>query len=58
MERPWDCLKAFWRFYTRLMIILSIIFMLVVWTVGSYQAGQILGLDDLIPTADRWIGKH
>jgi hypothetical protein len=53
MERPWDCLKAFWRFYTRLMIILSIIFMLVVWTVGSYQAGQILGLDDLIPTADR-----
>lgn len=28
----------------------------VVWTVGSWQAGHLLGPDDLIPTANRWMG--
>lgn len=30
-------------------------FRLAVWAVGSYQAGRFLGLDDLIPAADRWL---
>jgi len=30
-------------------------FWFMVWAVGSYQRGRVLGLDDLIPTADRWM---
>jgi hypothetical protein len=58
MERAWQCLKTIWMIYTRVMITLSIIFWVAVWTVGSYQAGQFLGPNDLIPTADKWIGKR
>lgn len=26
-----------------------------VWVVGSYQSRRVLGVDDLIPTADSWL---
>ena len=26
-----------------------------VWVVGSYQSRRVLGVDDLIPTADKWL---
>ena len=58
MERARQCLKTIWMIYIRVMITLSIIFAVVVWTVGSYQAGQLLGPDDLTPTADKWIGRR
>lgn len=58
MKRAWQCLKTIWVIYTRVMITLSIIFWVVVWAVGSYQAGRFLGPDALIPTADKWIGKR
>lgn len=32
-------------------------FCFVVWVVGSYHAGRFLPLDDLIPTADRWLAS-
>jgi hypothetical protein len=30
-------------------------FCFVMWTVGSCRAGRFLGLDDLIPAANRWL---
>jgi hypothetical protein len=47
----WQGVKRFGKWC----VISSICWWLLVWIAGSYQAGRILGSDDLIPTADKWM---
>jgi len=50
MRRFWEGVKKFCKGYA----IFCACFWFMVWAVGSYQRGRVLGLDDLIPTADKW----
>ena len=36
-------------------VISSLCWWALVWVVGSYQANRFLAVDDLIPTADKWL---
>ncbi len=47
----WQRVKAVFRAY----MVLLVCWWAVVWAVGSWQRGRVLGVDDLIPTADRWL---
>ena len=51
MYRLWEGLKSF----VRGLVIFSVCWWLMVWAIGSWQTGRFLGLDDLMPTADRWM---
>ncbi len=51
MGRVWDGVKRFVNWC----VISSLCWWVLVWLIGSYQAGRVLGVDDLIPTADRWL---
>jgi hypothetical protein len=50
MERLWAGLKRFGNF----LAIMCLCLWLLVWVVGSWQAGHVLSVDDVIPAADRW----
>ena len=51
MGRIWESLKRIYDGYP----ILLVCFWVMVWAVGSYHSGRVLGLDDLIPTANKWL---
>jgi hypothetical protein len=53
MYRLWEGLKGF----AHVVLILSVCWWAIVWTVGSWQAQRFLGPDDLIPTADKWLAS-
>jgi hypothetical protein len=53
MKQLWSGLKWCGKWC----VIWSLGWWLVVWVIGSCQAHCVLGIDDLIPTADRWMAS-
>jgi hypothetical protein len=51
MQTLWTGVKRFGNWC----VISSLCWWLLVWVVGSWQAGRVLAVDDLIPTADKWL---
>jgi hypothetical protein len=51
LYRMWHGVKAIFRAF----MVACVCWWALVWLMGSYQAGRVLGVDDLIPTADRWL---
>ena len=49
--RVWDGVKRFGNWC----VISSLCWWVLVWLIGSYQAHHVLTVDDLIPTADKWL---
>jgi hypothetical protein len=47
----WHGAKAIFRAF----MVACVCWWALVWLIGSYQAGRVLAVDDLIPTADRWL---
>ena len=53
MERIWNGVKVFCKWYA----IVCVCFWLVIWALASYEAGRMLGLDELglIAPASEWM---
>jgi hypothetical protein len=53
MQKLWLGIKRFGKWC----VISSMCWWVLVWCIGSHQAGHVLGVDDLIPTADKWLAS-
>lgn len=49
----WEGLKRIGKWC----VISSVCWWVLVWSVGSWRAHRYLGIEELMPTADRWLAK-